>query len=51
MICGIDPGANGAIAFLSTAGQLQRVVDMPTVKIGTKNRVSAQGLEIGRAHV
>jgi crossover junction endodeoxyribonuclease RuvC len=46
MIVAIDPGASGAVAFLSSDGALQRVVDMPTVKIGTKTRIASQGLAL-----
>ena len=40
MIVGIDPGASGALAFLTDAGALISVHDMPTysVKVGTKKR-------------
>lgn len=44
MIAAVDPGASGAIAFLSTDGHLVEVVDMPTLKVRGKTRVDAQQL-------
>lgn len=41
MICGIDPGASGALALLSDAGALLEVADVPTVEVGGKKRISA----------
>lgn len=41
MICGIDPGASGALALLSDAGALLEVADAPNVKINGKERISA----------
>jgi crossover junction endodeoxyribonuclease RuvC len=45
MIVGIDPGAHGAIAFLTDAGALITVVDMPSVQVvvgkGKRTRVVA----------
>lgn len=40
MIVGIDPGANGALAFLSDAGNLLAIHDTPTfdVKVGKSKR-------------
>lgn len=36
LICGIDPGASGAIAFLKDDGTLVDVFDMPTYKVTVK---------------
>lgn len=44
MIIGIDPGLNGAIAFMSDEGYLIGVVDMPTVEVNGKKKVSPQML-------
>lgn len=44
MICSIDPGASGAIAFVSDAGALVVIEDMPTLKVRGKTRVDAQRL-------
>jgi len=33
MICGIDPGISGAIAWLSDSGVLVEVVDLPVVEV------------------
>ena len=48
IICGIDPGLSGALAFLNVDDGILDVVDMPTVSITrnnkTKNEVSAQML-------
>ena len=38
MIVGIDPGNEGALAFLSFAGELVDVVDMPCLDDGAKGR-------------
>lgn len=46
MIAAIDPGAAGAIAFLSPDGALASVVDMPAVKVGTKLRVAPQAVAL-----
>ena len=47
VICSIDPGASGAIAFLSASGYLLEVVDMPTIEVKGKKRVcSAQLADI-----
>jgi crossover junction endodeoxyribonuclease RuvC len=42
-VIGIDPGASGAIALLRS-GQLVRVLDMPTVKVGKRRRVIPDAL-------
>jgi crossover junction endodeoxyribonuclease RuvC len=42
IICGIDPGISGAIAWITEAGHLIEVVDMPTIKINGKNKVNPQ---------
>jgi crossover junction endodeoxyribonuclease RuvC len=44
MILGIDPGLNGAIAWVSDTGHLIRVADMPTVEVAGKKKVSPQML-------
>ena len=44
MIIGIDPGLSGAIAFMSDEGYLIGVVDMPTVEVNGKKKVSPQML-------
>ena len=44
MICAIDPGYTGAIAFLSDGGVLIEVVDMPTIKHDGKTRIAAHEL-------
>jgi len=41
LIVGIDPGVTGALAWFDDTGELIEVHDMPTVKVGTKTRVSA----------
>jgi crossover junction endodeoxyribonuclease RuvC len=46
MICGIDPGAGGAIAFLTEDGLIADVLDMPTVNVNGKNRVATQALAL-----
>lgn len=49
-VCAIDPGAHGAIAFLTDGGALLDVLDMPsvTVKVGKTNRtrVAEQALAL-----
>lgn len=42
MICSVDPGAKGAIAWLSDVGKLLDVHDMPALEVRGKLRVSAQ---------
>lgn len=44
MILGIDPGLNGAIAWVSDDGHLIGVADMPTVEVVGKKKVSPQML-------
>lgn len=44
MILGIDPGLNGAIAWVSDDGHLIGVADMPTVEVAGKKKVSPQML-------
>lgn len=38
-ICGVDPGLNGAIAFLNIEAGTIEIVDMPTVERGGKRHV------------
>lgn len=40
MIIGIDPGCTGALAILNDDGELVDTLLMPTIKVGTKNRVN-----------
>ena len=42
MILGIDPGLNGALAWVSDDGHLISVADMPTLEINGKKKVSPQ---------
>lgn len=44
MICGIDPGAKGGIAFLTPDGRLAEYARMPTKKAGSKNWVDGHAL-------
>lgn len=44
IILGIDPGAKGALAWVTREGHLLEVTDMPMFEIRGKLRVSAQGL-------
>ena len=44
MILGIDPGLNGAIAWVADTGHLIRVADMPTIEVHGKKKVSPQML-------
>ena len=44
MVVGIDPGAKGAFAALNNDGDLLDVVDMPSVDVAGKPRVSAAGV-------
>lgn len=44
MICGIDPGRAGAIAWLSEAGHLVEVRDLPVTKEGLMPAVLAEWL-------
>jgi len=46
MICAIDPGYTGAIAFLSDNGVLIEVVDMPVIKHAGKTRIVATDLAV-----
>jgi len=39
-LLGIDPGLSGAIAVLSTSGDLLDVIDMPVLKDGSKGRAT-----------
>lgn len=41
VILAIDPGMSGALAFVSDDGHLVEVIDMPTVEVRGKRRVSA----------
>lgn len=41
VVLGIDPGAGGALAWVSRAGKLVAVADMPVVEVRGKRRVSA----------
>ena len=40
IIIGIDPGCSGAVVVLNASGQYQNSIAMPTLKVGTKTRVS-----------
>lgn len=40
LIIGVDPGSSGAIVILDKDGGYIAHLDMPTVKVGTKNRVN-----------
>lgn len=44
IVLGIDPGAKGALAWVTKGGHLLEVADMPTVEVRGKLRVSAQGV-------
>jgi Holliday junction resolvasome RuvABC endonuclease subunit len=44
IVLGIDPGAKGAFAWVSSDGHLIEVADMPFVEVRGKPRVSAQGV-------
>jgi crossover junction endodeoxyribonuclease RuvC len=44
MILGIDPGLNGALAWVSDDGHLISVTDMPTLEVHGKKKVSPQML-------
>lgn len=44
MILGIDPGLNGALAWVSDDGHLIDVIDMPVVEVNNKKKVSPQML-------
>lgn len=50
MICGIDPGCHGAIAFLNDDGSLHSVHDMPAVEVRVgktkRTRVASQALAL-----
>ena len=46
MICAIDPGYTGAIAFLSDDGVLIEIVDMPVIKHDGKTRIVATELAV-----
>lgn len=46
VICAIDPGAKGAIAFVSPDGHLIDVEDMPMAKVRGKARVTAAGVAL-----
>lgn len=39
IICGVDPGLNGAFAFIDIQARTLEVVDMPTVERGGKRHV------------
>jgi hypothetical protein len=48
-ILGVDPGNNGALAFLDPERSLMRIVDMPTFEFTTtKNRVKIDPYSISR---
>lgn len=40
MIVGIDPGCSGALVVLGNAGEVLGMLNMPTLKVGTKSRVN-----------
>jgi len=42
IFCGIDPGINGAISWVSADGHLIQVIDMPVVEVNGKKKVSPQ---------
>ena len=42
MIVGIDPGISGALAWLSDDGHLISTMDMPTIEVRGKKKVSPQ---------
>lgn len=44
LILGIDPGAKGALAWVTGDGHLIEIADMPFVEVRGKDRVSAQGI-------
>lgn len=44
MILGIDPGATGALAWVSDDGDLIDIADMPMIEVRGKRRVCAQSL-------
>lgn len=44
MILGIDPGLNGALAWVSDVGYLITTIDMPTIEVVGKKKVSPQML-------
>lgn len=46
MILGIDPGLNGALAWVSDDGHLIDVIDMPVVEVNGKKKVSPQILTV-----
>lgn len=50
IILGVDPGLEGALAWLDDAGQLQRVADMPTVRLerNGKAKRDVDAYELGR---
>lgn len=41
IVIGIDPGLKGAVASISTSGQVIRVFRMPIIKVGKKNVIDA----------
>jgi len=45
MIIGIDPGNTGAIAFMTPAGHLVEVVDMPLMANGKKQQINGAQLK------
>ena len=48
MFIGIDPGINGAIAGISSGGQLSFVYDMPKKQISLNEKSTAINLAVGR---
>lgn len=44
VICGIDPGLNGAFAFLDIDDDTLTIIDMPTVEKNGKRHVSPAGV-------
>ena len=46
LFIGIDPGLSGAIAALSRAGDIFKIWDMPSVKIGRSGQVDVYQLSV-----
>lgn len=46
IVCAIDPGARGAIAWISSDGHLIDIQDMPMAEVRGKLRVSAPGVAL-----
>jgi len=41
---GIDPGINGGLCCLDQSGNIRDLEVMPTMKIGTRNKIDPSGL-------